>query len=79
MKPLPYIRVLGFSKNGSKHLKNLKNSSVPVINRTADINNLSANAKKVFETEAKATDLFGLTLETPLECGLEYTAKIIIE
>ena len=77
MKPLPYIRVLGFSKNGSKHLKNLKNSSVPVINRTADINNLSANAKKVFETEAKATDLFGLTLETPLECGIEYTQKII--
>lgn len=77
MKPLPYLRVLGFSKNGSKYLKNLKSSSVPVITRTADINDLSATAKKVFKTEAKATDLFGLTLKTPLECGTEYTAKII--
>ena len=77
MKPLPYLRVLGFSKNGSRYLKKLKSSSVPVITRTADINDLSATAKKVFETEAKASDLFGLTLKTPLECGTEYTAKII--
>ena len=77
MKPLPYLRVLGFSKKGAKHLKNLKNSSVPLINKASDINSLSANAKMVFKTEAKATDLFGLSLETPLECGLEYTRKII--
>lgn len=77
MKPLPYIRVLGFSKNGSKYLKNLKNSSLEVINKVSDINNLSASAKKVFETESRATDLFALSLPLPLECGLEYTRKII--
>ncbi len=77
MKPLPYLRVLGFSKEGAKFLKNLSKSSVPLITRTVDINNLPEASKKVFETEAKATNLFGLTLKTPLECGLEYTAKII--
>lgn len=78
MKPVPYIRVLGFSPVGKELLKNIASKSpVPVITRTADVNNLDASAKKVFECECRATDLFGLTLSEPLKCGLEYTSKII--
>lgn len=78
MKPLPYVRVLGFSKAGEELLKtHLSRSPVPVIIRTADISKLNAKAQRVFETECRATDLFSLSLTKPLPCGLEYTEKII--
>ena len=78
MKPLPYVRVLGFNKTGQELLASrLAKSPVPVITKTRDINNLDALSKKVFDTECKATDLFGLSLNNPFECGLEYTSKII--
>lgn len=78
LKPLPYIRVLGFNKSGEKLLRTrLQSSSVPVITKTADFDNLDAESKKVFETEIKATDLYALSLEKPFQKGLEYTRKII--
>ena len=78
MKPLPYIRVLGFDKTGKELLASrLAKSPVPVITKTRDINNLDTLSKKVFNTECRATDLFGLSLNNPIECGLEYTSKII--
>lgn len=78
LKPLPYIRVLGFSKQGEKYIKNnFKDCPVPIINRTADVEKLDAKSKKVFETEAKATDLYLLSLSKPQKSGLEYTSKII--
>lgn len=78
MKPLPYLRILGFNKSGEMFIKeNLSNSPVPVINRTADINKLDNAAKCVFETECRATDLYSLSLPVPFECGLEYKSKFI--
>ena len=78
MKPLPYIRVLGFSKEGEHLLKTrISKSVVPVVVRASDINGLSEECRKVFETESRATDLFGLSLKSPMECGMEYTSKII--
>lgn len=80
MKPLPYIRVLGFNEVGKELLKSrVSKASVPVITRANDISGLDTSAKKVFETECAATDLFGLSLEKPLACGIEYTSKIITE
>jgi len=78
MKPLPYIRVLGFNKTGKELLASrLAKAPVPVITKTRDINNLDTLSKKVFNTECRATDLFGLSLNNPIECGLEYTSKMI--
>lgn len=78
MKPLPYLRVLGFNKTGQALLKDIsKNCPIPVITRSSQANSLDSAAKKVFETECKATDLYCLSLTKPLECGLEYKHKII--
>lgn len=78
MKPPPYIRVLGFNKKGEEQLKlGARTSKIPVIARVADIKQLGLAAREVFETECRATDLFGLSLQKPLKCGLEYTSKII--
>lgn len=80
MKPPPYVRVLGFSPLGEETLKsNIPKANVPVIMRANELENLPEVAKKVFETECRATDLFNLTLNRPLECGSEYTAKLIKE
>lgn len=78
MKPVPYVRVLGFNKAGQALLKEIvKESPLPVITKAADIKLLPKAAQRVFETECKATDLFALSLKEPFPCGLEYTAKII--
>jgi len=78
MKPLPYVRVLGFNKTGEGIIrKATKTSAAPIILRAAEVENLPENQRKVFETECKATDLFVLSLAKPLPCGLEYTSKII--
>ncbi len=80
MKPLPYIRVLGFNKTGEALIREIcKNPRVPVILRANQIEYLSPQAKKVFESECKATDLFALSLKNPLACGIEYTSKLIKE
>ncbi len=78
MKPPPYVRVLGFNKNGEEHLKQAaERSPIPVITRVSDIERLSCGAKRLFAAECRATDMFSLALPVPQPCGAEYTAKII--
>lgn len=78
MKPQPYIRVLGFNKKGEAQLKTAAaTETIPIVVKPSEIKALGDGALKVFETECRATDLFGLSLAKPLKCGLEYTAKII--
>lgn len=78
MKSVPYVRVLGFNKIGEQILRdNAKKSPVPIVSTVAQIKELDKFSQKVFEYEAKATDLFSLSLPQILPCGLEYTSKII--
>ena len=73
MKPLPYVRVLVFNKTGEKIIKNAKNTAtVPIVTKVSEIKDT-----KVFKTEAWATDLYNLSLESPQKCGEEYTRKLI--
>ena len=74
----PYLRILGFNKAGEEIIKqNAKTSPIPVVLRSSDIEKLNPQAEYVFQMEARATDLYALSLKKPLECGLEYTRKII--
>lgn len=78
MKKPPYIRVLGFNKVGEKIIKNCaENSQIPIIMRAKEIENLGSSAQKVFSLECTATDLYALALNKPIECGLEYKAKLL--
>ena len=54
-----------------------KISNIPIILKATEIKNLSEKAKKMFEIENKATDLYLLSLKKPQECGLEYKANLI--
>lgn len=78
MKKPPYIRVLGFNKNGEEIIKKCSQKSrIPIIMRAKEIENLGCDAQKVFGLECTATDLYALSLNKPLECGLEYKAKLV--
>lgn len=78
MKKPPYLRVLGFNKKGEELIKQTKqNSKIPFVLRANEVENLSPEAKKVFELECKATDLYALSLNKPLKCGTEYTRNLI--
>lgn len=75
MKPLPYVRVLGFNKYGKSVIKQAKaTSKTPIVTKVSEI-----KESPVFLLESKASDLYNLSLETPKPCGMEYTFKIITE
>ena len=77
--PVPYIRVLGFNEKGASLLKLSKEKSkLPIITRPQDVKKLDENAKRIYELECKARDLYSLCLKNPDVCGKEMTEKIII-
>ena len=72
----PYVRVLGFSEQGLSHLKKPQ-GIIPIITRAAQIKLLDTNAQTVFDTECRATDIYNLCLNKPLECGSEQKMKLL--
>ncbi len=77
--PLPYIRVLGFNEKGASLLKIAKEKAVlPLVTKSSDINSLDENAKRLFELECRARDLFSLTLPENDICGREMTDKLLV-
>ena len=78
LKTPPYVRVLGFNTDGENILKKAATvSPIPIVLRVSEIENLSDNAKYMFETECRATDLYSLSFKTPKDCSREYTHAII--
>lgn len=72
----PYVRVLGFSNQGVMHLKKPQ-GIIPAVTRSLQIKQLGEDAQKVFETECRATDVYNLCLNEPLECGSEQKMKLL--
>jgi len=76
---VPYIRVLGFNDKGQEMLKLAKNTAtLPIIMKPSQIKSLDDRAKRAFELESRATDLYTLAMPTTLPCGMEMTENIII-
>ncbi len=76
----PYIRVLGFTEKGEKALKEIfQKTPLPIICTAKDAAGLEGAAKRVFELECTASDLWALSLNYPQKCGNEYYYKIVKE
>lgn len=76
---VPFIRVLGFNENGAKILKKAKETAtLPIVTKSSEINALGADAKRVFELECFARDMFSLALPVRDEFGKEMTDKLIV-
>ena len=77
--PVPYIRVLGFNSKGAEVLKQAKNKAVlPIVSKPSDFKCLDENARRIFELECRARDIFSLCLPVPQVCGKEMTDKLIV-
>ncbi len=75
---VPYIRIMGIGENGSELVKAMKTAaSLPVLSKTSDISQAGKEARRVFELESRATDIYSLIREPVQACGEEIRRKII--
>ncbi len=70
----PYLRVLGMNETGRALLRELKaRGALPVLTKPAHVRRMPEEAGRLFELEARATDLYGLCLPKVPPCGTEWT------
>ena len=72
----PYLRVLGMTSTGQEILKRAK-PALPLAARPGDFQKLGGEALALFEQEARADDLYALSLPAPAPCGRDYTQGIL--
>lgn len=79
----PYIRVLGLNKRGEEILATIKDlgvsrkKGISLLTRSPQAEKLPDAARRMFELECMADDLFDLTLPTPRPCGSDYTVGMV--
>lgn len=74
----PYVRALGVTEKGLDVLRRARESCpLPIITRASQAESLTGQARRIWELEAQAADLYALALPKPFACGREYTAGLI--
>lgn len=69
-----YLRVLGFNTRGQEVLRQMKeHSGLPILTKPAHARQLPEQGRRLFELEARCTDLYDLCLETVPGPGREWT------
>jgi predicted nucleotidyltransferase len=81
MKELPpYGRILAFNERGREILARAKDSAkIPFASSIAKLSQLSSRAERFAELEIRASDIYGLALETVTSAQKDYRAKIMID
>ncbi|MBE6973006.1 MAG: nucleotidyltransferase family protein [Ruminococcaceae bacterium] len=75
----PYIRVLGFNERGREVLRQMKaRASLPILTKPAHARVLDETGRKLFELEARCTDLYDLCFETIPAPGREWNTDPVI-
>lgn len=70
----PYLRVLGFNAKGQELLRQMKERArLPILTKPAHARQLPPEGRRLFELEARCTDLYDLCLETVPVPGREWT------
>ncbi|WP_283607129.1 tRNA(Met) cytidine acetate ligase [Faecalispora anaeroviscerum] len=69
-----YLRILAFNETGREMLRTIKHTaSLPIVTNAGDFALLGNDAKAMFETECRATDLYSLCTPEKGPSGLEMT------
>lgn len=77
--PPQYIRVLGFNEKGKEILREMrKTAKLPIVMKAQDIKELSLEARRQFECESIADDIYALALPKTGKFGKNFTENIII-
>lgn len=72
----PYLRVLGFNERGRAVLREMEGrAQAPILTKPAHARDLEPAARRLFELEARCTDLYGLCFAEPWPCGREWTTN----
>lgn len=70
---VPYIRVLAANERGRALLRQMRETArLPVITKPAEARHLAGEAKRIFELEARATDLYTLAYPVPDAASAEW-------
>lgn len=78
--PPQYIRVLGFNERGKDILREMrKTTKLPVVMKAKDIKELCFEARRQFECESIADDVYALSLPETGRFGKNFTENIIIK
>ena len=76
----PYARVLGLNRRGQALLKRMKDvCTLPILTKPAQAKALTGPARRLFELEARYTDLYSLCFPTPKPCGSEWTTSPVVD
>lgn len=76
---IPYLRVLGFNGRGRQLLAKMRKSArLPVITKPAHTKNLDERGRRLFELEARATDLYRLCSPQISQGGEEWRKGPVI-
>lgn len=69
-----YLRVLGFNARGQEVLRQMKErAKLPILTKPAHARQLAPEGQRLFELEARCTDLYDLCLERVPTPGREWT------
>lgn len=81
MNQLPaYGRILAFNERGKEILAKAKNSTkIPFSTSIAKLSQLNEKAERFAELEIRASDVYGLAMETVTSAQKDYRAKIMID
>ena len=75
----PYIRVLGFNERGREVLRQMKErAALPILTKPAHARELDEAGCRLFEAEARCTDLYDLCFETVPAPGREWNTDPVI-
>ena len=75
----PYLRVLGFNERGREVLRQIKElTTLPILTKPAHARELDVTGRRLFELEARCTDLYDLCFETVSVPGREWTNGPVI-
>ncbi|MEA4932922.1 MAG: nucleotidyltransferase family protein, partial [Lawsonibacter sp.] len=75
----PYLRVLGFNGRGRELLRQMRDqASLPILTKPASARELDQTGRRLFELEARCTDLYNLCFEAVSASGQEWTTGPVI-
>ncbi len=77
-REVPYIRVLAFNETGAKILGEIKKAGrLPIITNVADgYKSLDENARRIFDIDLKASDIYSLASDKITPCGIDFTRPL---
>ncbi len=71
--PMEYIRVLGFNEKGREILRSVKKSAaLPIITKPASAKKINEKGRRIFDLEARATDIYGIMMPSAVPKGGEW-------